>query len=275
MNYRRGHRYKKNWHFEKQRHPKKTKKKRLTSLTSSLSVFTSVLNVDERCRSRDMLQHDTDLSTMVCDNSANVHICNQRNMFVGDIRTVSNQQVATIGGKGHQPSGIGTVKWIWRDNFGKSHEYLVDDVLFFPQSPINILSVTCFARQLDDLTGTGIDTKQLRYRFYWDSNKFSLTIQHPPSNLPEISINEGFALSTVFRALVSIVINVANHPRYGCCFTHMDIDNDIEGNCTDKEHSTCCHGKSVFTTSQNDIVSEFFEIGEHYWRLQFPLKSIF
>ena len=31
----------------------------------------------------------------------------------------------------------------------------------------------------------------------------------------------------------------------------MDIDDE-----------SCCHGKSTFTASQNDIVSEFFEIGE-------------
>ena len=33
--------------------------------------------------------------------------------------------------------------------------------------------------------------------------------------------------------------------------------------CTDKhgEHLRCCHGNSAFVTSQNDIVSEFFEIG--------------
>ena len=103
---------------------------------------------------------------MVCDNIANVHICNKQNMFVGEIRKCTNNGVATIGGKGHQPSGIGTVRWIWRDDSGKSHEYLVKDELFFPQSPINILSVTCFARQLNDLTGTGIDTKQLTSCFY-------------------------------------------------------------------------------------------------------------
>ena len=65
----------------------------------------------------------------------------------------------------HQPSGIGTVRWIWRDDSGKSYEYLVEDALFSPQSPINILSVTCFARQLNDLTGTGIDTIQLKILF--------------------------------------------------------------------------------------------------------------
>ena len=159
---------------------------------------------------------------MVCDNSANVHICNKRNMFVGEIRKCTNQGVATIGGKGHQPSGIGTVRWIWRDKYGKSHEYLVEDSLFPPQYSINIISVTCFARQLNDLTGTGIDTKKLKYCFYWDSRKYSLTIHHPPFNLPEISINEGFALSTMFRALVSRVVNTSNRSKYGCCYTKMD-----------------------------------------------------
>ena len=148
-------------------------------------------------------------------------------MFVGEIRKCTNQGVATIGGKGHQTSGIGTVRWIWRDDSGKSHEYLVKDALFSPQSPINIISVICFARQLNDLTGTGIDTKQLTSCFYWDSSKYLLTIHHPPSNLPEISINEGFALSTMFRALVSRVVNTSNRSKYGCCYTKIyDIYND-------------------------------------------------
>ena len=100
--------------------------------------------------------------------------------------------------------------------------------------------------------------------FYWYSNKFSFTIQHPPSNLPEISINEGFALSTIYCALVSRVVNVSNHPRCGCCFTHMYDDDDNGYHCTEKrgEHLKCCHGKSAFTTSHNDTVSEFFEIGK-------------
>ena len=96
---------------------------------------------------------------MVFDNSANVHICIRRNIFVGEIREVSNQQVSTIGGKGHQPSGNSTVKLIWRDDSGKLHEYLFEDVLFLPQYPINIMCVTCFTRRLNDLTGTGINTQ--------------------------------------------------------------------------------------------------------------------
>ena len=197
-----------------------------------------------------LLQYDTDYATMVCDNSVNVHICNKRNMIVGEIRKCTNEGVPTIGGKGHQPSGIGTVCWIWRDDSGKSHEYLVKNALFSPQSPINIIIVTCFARQLNDLTGTGIDTKQLTYCFYWDSSKYSLMIHHPPSNLPEISINEGFALSTMFRALVSRVVNTSNRSKYGCCYTKMDDDYNDDPHATKyEEHSTRCGCQSVFASS--------------------------
>ena len=44
----------------------------------------------------------------------------------------------------------------------------------------------------------------------------------------------------------------------------MDADDENKYHCTDKlgEHLKCCHGKSTFATSQNDIVSKFFEIGE-------------
>ena len=141
-------------------------------MESSSLAFNTVLNVDEHVRTRDLLPYDTNYTTMVYDNSANVHICNKQNMFVREIRKCTNQGVATIGGKCHQPSVIGTFRWIRRNNAGKSHEYLVKDALFSPQSPINILSVTCFARQLNDLTGTGIYTKQLKSCFYWDSSKY-------------------------------------------------------------------------------------------------------
>ena len=129
----RGIRYKKNRHRKKRR----IKKKRasVSPFVKSFSLaLTTVLNFDKRVRTRDLLPYDTDSTTMVCDNRVNVHICNKRNMFVGEIRKFTNQGVYTIGGKGHQPSGIGTVRWRWHEDPGKSHEYLVEDALFSPLS---------------------------------------------------------------------------------------------------------------------------------------------
>ena len=97
-------------------------------------AFTTVLNIDDRLNSleRDLTTWDTNSSSMVCDNSANVHICNDLKMFVGDLVSVSNHKVATIGGKGHQPSGIGIVCWSWQDGKGSLHEYHVENVLYLP-----------------------------------------------------------------------------------------------------------------------------------------------
>ena len=132
--YRRGIRYKKNWHRNKRR-IKKKKYTRPSLVESSSLAFTTVLNVDKRVHTRYLLQYDRDSATMVCDNSVNVHICNKKNMFVGEIRKCTNQGVATIGVKFYQPSGIGTVRWIWRNDSGKSHEYLVKDAFFFHNLP--------------------------------------------------------------------------------------------------------------------------------------------
>ena len=131
--------------------------------------FSSVLNIDnrtDRSSRRNTFTFDSDSSTVICDNSANVHICNDKGMFIGDLRPANNQTVATIGGKSNVPGDIGTVQWTWRDDDGTSYKILVQDVLFFPASPINILSVTSFANQLGDDFGTGCDTKRHTSRFY-------------------------------------------------------------------------------------------------------------
>ena len=103
---------------------------------SEKAACTTVLNVDDLTSDRSTINFDSDSTSVVCDNSANVHICNAKRMFVGELSTTSNHTVATIGGKGHAPSGMGTVNWRWKDDTGKEHEYLVQNVCIFfnPQS---------------------------------------------------------------------------------------------------------------------------------------------
>ena len=85
-------------------------------------------------------------------------------MFVGDLKPVTNSAVATIGGTDNIPEGIGTVEWTWRDDDGKVHTYRLDDVYYFPDSPVNLLSVTEFAKTF------GIDPlEQTRIRFIRES----------------------------------------------------------------------------------------------------------
>ena len=191
-------------------------------IASNKMAFTSVFNVDEKvkqCANNSLF--DTDASFIVCDNSANTHICNNRDMFLS-FRPISNGMVATIGGKLNRPSGIGTVKWIWKDDSGVPHTQELKDVLYFPKSPINIMSVTEFAKQLNDSEGTGIDTKMRYSRLYWDHNKFSRTIHHSGSNLPELAINEGNVRFSWWTKAFSRRVDDAVKPT--CCFTSRDFD---------------------------------------------------
>ena len=97
---------------------------------------------------------DSDSKYIVLDNSANCHICKDKSMFVTEIKPLaatSNLQVQTAGGN-YAPQGIGSVRWKWRDDDGKLHNELIEEGLYFPESPVNILGITKWAKQRQEFT---------------------------------------------------------------------------------------------------------------------------
>lgn len=62
-------------------------------------VHNVALNIDKQLQDGS-LNFDTDSSTIICENSANVHICNNKNVFIGELRRTDKHYVAvaTIGG---------------------------------------------------------------------------------------------------------------------------------------------------------------------------------
>ena len=108
------------------------------------------LNFDERISNMSSVCFDTDSLTVICDNSANVHICNNKSSFVEDVEMDKSLQVATIDSRQNTSAGIGIVCWKWKDDDGVFHTFKIQDVLYFPESPVNTLSVTKFADQLVD-----------------------------------------------------------------------------------------------------------------------------
>ena len=84
---------------------------------------------------------DMDADCVVCNNSADTHICNNKDMFVTFKKTTSGM-VATIGEKNNRPKGMGTVVWKRKDDKRVSHTEQLENELCFPQSPINIMIVT-------------------------------------------------------------------------------------------------------------------------------------
>ena len=47
----------------------------------------AALNIDENAGAEHSLSFDTDSHALICDNSANVHVCNDKRMYVGEIRS--------------------------------------------------------------------------------------------------------------------------------------------------------------------------------------------
>ena len=60
-------------------------------------AYSTVLNLDKRLQDQS-IKFDTDSSTIICDSSANVHICNDKNMFISPPRRTDQHYVATTGG---------------------------------------------------------------------------------------------------------------------------------------------------------------------------------
>jgi hypothetical protein len=144
---------------------------------------------------------------------------------------------------------MGTVNWRWKDDHGKSHTMKIKDVLFFPDSPVNILSITCLADQFKDDDGTGIDTKLTKSRFYWDNNQFQRTINHPASNLPELPINEGFSLAARFTN--AFATNVCRNKKHCHCHLFQQIPEDDSKKPTIELDSNMFHvGETLLYTNE-------------------------
>ena len=115
-------------------------------------------------------------------------------------------------------------------------------MLYFPDSPVNILSVTRFADQLDDDEGTGINTRRSYSEFYWQDGKFKRTIRHPASNLPELPVNEGWNSFSLFSKLFGAKV------------------------CLEKQHCHC-HTSNLILDDETaqpvlDLSDDIFHVGE-------------
>ena len=160
------------------------------------------------------------------DNSAKTNIFNDESMFVGKLHEVDIFGVATIGGTDFKPTGMGTVKWSCKDDEGKSHNHRLEHVLYFPESPVKIISSTALADQYDDSDGTYIKNKRHSSEFGWNCLQYNRTITHGTIFLAEIPINDGYELFGVFLKRMKSQMN----PRIYFCncsyMTQTDLPED-------------------------------------------------
>ena len=67
--------------------------------------------------------------------------------------------------------GIGTIRWSWTGEEGKLHTNKLKNVLYFPDSPVNILTTTASDESIKDDEGAWVPTKRKYYIFNWGCRK--------------------------------------------------------------------------------------------------------
>lgn len=80
--------------------------------------------------------------TGVLDNSANVHVLRDKCLFIGNINPCPlGVDVGTVV-ESNKPEGMGLAQIKWHDVNNILHEILLQDALCFPDSPVNVISIT-------------------------------------------------------------------------------------------------------------------------------------
>ncbi len=95
---------------------------------------------------------DADLVFFVCDNSTTGHICNDIQKFVPGTLHQTNKSLTTANGTGPCLQE-GTIWLHLNDNDGMKHIFILDNCLYHPNSPVNLLSTRRLAEKLIDENG--------------------------------------------------------------------------------------------------------------------------
>ena len=100
---------------------------------------------------------DSDATTLVTDNSSNIHVWNVKKDF-DFLRTIkaTDHGVTTIGSSKDHPEGIGNVTIYITDDNTLKHKVVMKDTLYFPNSSVKILSCTKLAECFLNEDGTPI-----------------------------------------------------------------------------------------------------------------------
>ena len=94
------------------------------------------------------------------------------------IDTVISNGVETIGAKDIIIKCIFTVSWTWTDDKGQLHTNKGNNVLYFLEYPLDILSATTLSESINENEVTWVLTKIKYYFFTWDLGKYKNKIAH-------------------------------------------------------------------------------------------------
>ena len=182
-------------------------------VTSLADVDTETLNTQ--------VPFDTNSIFFVCDNSTTGHICNDIGKFVPGTLRDSGRQLTTANGTG-PILREGTVHLLLRDDNGKKHVFILDDCIYHPDSPVNLLSTRRLAEKFLDEDGnpdeeTNIQSKYSSHTLTWARGQFTRTFPTPVSGLPELLLTNALKIANAFALelaqKLTLLVRTSFHSR--------------------------------------------------------------
>ena len=131
-----------------------------------------------RVESSEQVVFDSGGSIVIVDISTNAHICLGGDIFNDNIEPIPYNVVATIGEKSLIPKGIGTVSWSWTDDEEQLYTNKLNNLIYFKESPVNILSENSLDEfmKVDEVTWVLTKRKYSLFTLYFGNYK--KTIAH-------------------------------------------------------------------------------------------------
>ena len=116
-------------------------------------------------------------------------------MSTETIEPIIYNVVATIGGKDLIPKVIRTVICYWNDDERQLHTNKLYNLLYFPDSPVNILIATALSESMEDDEGIWILTKRKYFIFTWDFGGYKKKNLTQKKKFPELYISKLYLAS--------------------------------------------------------------------------------
>ena len=161
--------------------------KRRRMICHAVAVYSSTLKAHR------ITTFDTDSNTIGIDNRASGCFSHVSTDFIGPLRD-SNRIVKGFGGSKTSAVKIGTLKWTWLDDQGRSWTHNIPNSFYCPSGGVRLLSPQHFAQQTGDITGTGTTTNGKHVILHWKEKTASLTIPlSPMDNVATFHLAPGYA----------------------------------------------------------------------------------
>ena len=126
--------------WKSRKNPPKVHNKNIPFVLCTISNDRIYHILSSRVESSEKFGFESDGSSVIVDNYANAHIYSEEYMFTKNIEIIISNGVENIGGKYLITKGIVTVIWYYTNYEGQLHTKKWNNVLYFTDSPVNIIS---------------------------------------------------------------------------------------------------------------------------------------